>query len=172
VARGEDFQIAVTVSFAEAIQGGTRRVVLQNGEQIDVKIPAGLREGQQIRVKGRGGAGRGGGPNGDVLILANVAPHPFIARDGDDLRMDLPVTLKEAVLGGKVAVPTLSGTVNLSIPAGSNTGAVLRLKGKGVPGKGDLYVRLVVTLPEGQDPALRQFAEGWQAQYDPRAKMR
>ena len=101
VAKGEDFQIAVTVAVAESIQGGTRRVVLQNGEQIDVRIPAGLKEGQQIRVKGRGGAGRGGGPNGDILIQAHIAAHPFITRDGNDLRMDLPVTLKEAVLGGE-----------------------------------------------------------------------
>jgi DnaJ-class molecular chaperone len=179
VAKGEDFQLAVTVAFAEAIQGGTRRVVLQNGEQIDVRIPAGLKEGQQIRVKGRGGAGRNGGPNGDILIQAHIAAHPFISRDGNDLRMDLPVTLKEAVLGGKVPVPALSGTVNLSIPPGSNTGAVLRLKGKGVPGPssngqapGDLYVRLVVSLPDKPDADLTRFAEGWSAEYDPRARMR
>ncbi len=108
--------------------------MLPNGEQIDVKIPAGVKDGQQIRVKGRGGAGRNGGPNGDVLIQVTVAPHPYLTRDGDDLRMDLPVTLKEAVLGGKVPVPTLSGTLNLSIPANANSGQVLRLKGKGVPG--------------------------------------
>jgi DnaJ-class molecular chaperone len=173
-ARGEDFQIAITVSFAEAIQGGTRRVSLANGEQIDVKIPQGLRDGQQIRVKGRGGAGRGGGPNGDILIQAQIAPHPFISRDGNDLKMDLPVTLKEAVMGGKVPVPALSGTVNLTVPPGSNTGTVLRLKGKGVPGAnpGDLYVRLVVTLPDKPDEALKSFAERWHAHYDPRAKMR
>lgn len=172
--RGEDFQIAVTVSFAEAIQGGTRRVVLQNGEQIDVKIPQGLKDGQQIRIKGRGGAGTGGGPAGDILIQTQIAPHPFISRDGNDLKMDLPVTLKEAVAGGKVPVPALGGTVNLSVPAGSNTGTVLRLKGKGVPGPhpGDLYVRLVVTLPDKPDEALKSFAEGWAAHYDPRAKMR
>jgi len=173
-AKGEDFQIAVTVAFAEAIQGGTRRVMLQNGEQIDVKIPQGLRDGQQIRVKGRGGAGRSGGPAGDVLIQAQIAPHPFITRDGNDLKMDLPVTLKEAVLGGKVPAPTLSGAVNLTVPPGSNTGTVLRLKGKGVPGPnpGDLYVRLVVSLPDKPDEALKNFAEGWQEAYDPRAKMR
>jgi DnaJ-class molecular chaperone len=177
VTKGEDFQIAVTVSFAEAIQGGTRRVILQNGEQIDVRIPAGLRDGQQIRVKGRGGAGLHGGPNGDVLIRAEIAPHPFIARDGNDLRLDLPVTLQEAVLGAKVPVPALSGTLNLSIPAGSNSGAVLRLKGKGVPAAGgqaagDLYVRLVITLPDKPDAALTEFATGWNTAYDPRAKLR
>jgi DnaJ-class molecular chaperone len=172
--KGEDFQIAVTVSFAEAIQGGTRRVALQNGEQIEVKIPQGLRDGQQIRVKGRGGAGRGGGPAGDILIHAHIAPHPFITRDGNDLKMDLPVTLKEAVLGGKVPVPALGGAVNLTVPPGSNTGAVLRLKGKGVPGPhpGDLYVRLVVALPDKPDEALKSFVEGWPSSYDPRAKMR
>jgi DnaJ-class molecular chaperone len=177
VARGEDFAASVTASFAEGVMGGTRRLVLPNGEQIDVKIPAGVKDGQQIRVKGRGGAGRHGGPNGDVLIQVQVAAHPFLSRDGNDLRMDLPVTLKEAVMGGKVPVPTLSGTVNLSVPPNSNTGAVLRLKGKGVPAHGgnsagDLYVRLVVTLPEKPDPDLNRFAEGWAGTYDPRARMR
>src|SRR5262249_3322976 len=98
---GEDFKVVVPVSFDEYSLGGTRRVALKNGEQIDVKLPQGLREGQQIRVKGRGGAGRGGGPSGDVLIQVQVAPHPFMSRDGDDLKMDLPITLKEAVGGGK-----------------------------------------------------------------------
>jgi DnaJ-class molecular chaperone len=176
-ARGEDFSAQVTASFAEGVMGGTRRVVLPNGEQIDVKIPAGVKDGQQIRVKGRGGAGRNGGPNGDVLIQIQVAAHPFLSRDGNDLKMDLPVTLKEAVLGGKVPVPTLSGTVNLSIPPHSNTGRVLRLKAKGVPAHGDqeagdLYVRLVVSLPDAADPDLTRFAESWPGAYDPRAKMR
>jgi DnaJ-class molecular chaperone len=180
-ARGEDFAVAITASFAESVMGGTRRIVLTNGEQIDVKIPAGLKDGQQIRVKGRGGAGRNGGPNGDVLIQVTVAPHPYLSRDGNDLRMDLPVTLKEAVLGAKVPVPTLSGTVNLSIPANSNSGAVLRLKGKGVPAHGgasksepagDLYVRLVVALPDHPDAALRSFVENWHSSFDPRARMK
>src|SRR3569623_2020343 len=176
-ARGEDFSAAVTVSFDEAATGGTRRVVLQNGEQIDVKIPVGVKDGQVVRVKGRGGAGRGGGPNGDILLTVSVAPHPYMTRDGNDIRMDLPVTLKEAVLGGKVPVPTLTGTVALSVPAGSNTGSVLRLKGKGIAAHGaepagDLYVRLVVTLPEQPDEALKNFASSWAANYDPRAKLR
>ena len=176
-ARGEDFSAAVTASFSESVLGGTRRLVLPNGEQIDVKIPAGVKDGQQIRVKARGGAGRNGGTNGDVLIQMKVAPHPFLSRDGNDLRMDLPVTLKEAVAGGKVPAPTLSGTVNLTLPANSNTGAVLRLKGKGVPAHGgqpagDLYVRLVVTLPETPDADLKRFVEGWGSDYDPRSRMR
>jgi DnaJ-class molecular chaperone len=176
-ARGEDFSAQVTISLAEAVTGGTRRVVMQNGEQIDVKIPAGVRDGQTIRVKGRGGAGRGGGPNGDVLLQVAVAPHPFIVRDGNDLRMDLPVTLKEAVAGGKVPVPTLAGTLSLTVPAGSNTGSTLRLKGKGVPahGKeeaGDLYVRLVISLPDAPDAALKAFVDGWNPSYDPRARLK
>ena len=176
-AKGEDFTAAVTVSLGEAVAGSTRRIVMQNGEQIDVKIPAGVQSSQTIRVKGRGGAGHGGGPNGDVLLQITVAAHPFITRDGNDLRMDLPVTLKEAVAGGKVTVPTLSGALSLNVPAGSNTGSALRLKGKGVPahGKeeaGDLYVRLVISLPESPDPALKAFVEGWNPTYDPRAKLK
>jgi DnaJ-class molecular chaperone len=176
-ARGEDFAVAITASFGESVMGGTRRIVLANGEQIDVKIPPGLKDGQQIRIKGRGGAGRHGGPNGDVLIQVTVATHPFMSRDGNDLRMDLPVTLKEAVLGAKVPVPTLGGTLNLSSPPNSNSGAVLRLKGKGVPAHGgqaagDLYVRLVVALPDPPDAALKQFAENWHSNFDPRARMK
>jgi DnaJ-class molecular chaperone len=174
-ARGEDFTAQVTISFEEAARGGTRRIVLQNGEQLDVKIPVGVKDGQVVRVKGRGGAGRGGAPNGDILLTVEVAPHPFMTRDGNDIRMDLPVSLKEAVLGGKVPVPTLTGTVSLSVPTGANTGTVLRLKGKGIAEHGsqpagDLYVRLMVSLPDKPDEELKRFAESWQADYDPRAK--
>lgn len=172
--KGGDFSISTTVSFEEAARGGTRRVALPDGEQIDVKIPAGLKDGQQIRLKGRGGAGRNGGPAGDILIAVSVAPHPWFVRDGNDLRMDLPVTLKEAVLGGRVQVPTLSGSVQMTIPPNSNTGSVLRLKGKGIaagPAAGDLYVKLVVTLPDQPDAELKTFAEVWTASYDPRSKL-
>src|SRR5207247_2313507 len=115
-------------------------------------IPIGVRDGQQIRLKGQGGQGRDNGPPGDVLLTVRVAGHPWLVRDGSDLRMELPVTLGEAVLGGKVNVPTLSGPVTLTIPSGSNSGTSLRLKGKGIPAHagqlaGDLYVKLVVTLP-------------------------
>jgi DnaJ-class molecular chaperone len=174
---GQDFEVETTVSFEEAANGGTRRVVLPNGEQIDVKIPPGLKDGQQIRLKGRGGAGVNGGPPGDVMIHVIVAPHPYFTRDGHDLKIDLPITLQEAVAGGKVPVRTLSGTVSLSIPPGSNSGKVLRLKGKGIPANGtertgDLYVRLIVTLPDETDPDLKKFVEGWHTTYDPRAKQR
>jgi DnaJ-class molecular chaperone len=175
--RGQDFAAQATVSFDEAANGGTRRVSLQNGEQIDVKIPPGLKDGQQIRLKSRGGAGANGGTAGDVLLSVSVAPHPFFTRDGNNLKMDLPITLKEATLGGKVPVPTLTGAVQVTIPPGSNSGSVLRLKGKGIPAHGgeavgDLYVKLVVALPDTSDPELKKFVESWDAVYDPRAKLR
>jgi DnaJ-class molecular chaperone len=172
--KGEDFAFAMTVSFDEGARGGTRRLSLPDGREIDVRIPAGLKDGQQIRLRGQGGPGRNGGPSGDVLITVTVAAHPWLTRDGNNLKMDLPVTLKEAVMGGSVTVPTLTGPVSLKVPPGSNTGSVLRLKGKGVAAKtpGDLYVRLVVMLPDKPDADLKKFAEGWKAHYDPRAKMK
>lgn len=173
--KGEDFALALTVTFDEAAKGGTRRVSLPDGREIDVRIPAGLKDGQQIRLKGQGGAGHLGGPSGDVLMTVTVAPHPYFTRDGNNLKMDLPITLKEAVLGGSATVPTLTGPVTLKVPAGSNSGTLLRLKGKGIearPTPGDLYVRLVVTLPEKPDAGLKKFAESWKAHYDPRAKMK
>jgi DnaJ-class molecular chaperone len=175
--RGDDYAMEIAVGFEEAARGGTRRITLPSGAEVDVKIPAGVKDGQQIRLRGQGGPGRANGPSGDLLLSVSVAPHPFLTRDGNDLKMDLPITLKEAVLGGKVAVPTLTGAVQLTVPANSNTGAVLRLKGKGIAGHGsaaagDLYVRLVVMLPAKPDAELRKFAEDWSANYDPRAKLR
>jgi DnaJ-class molecular chaperone len=136
-----------------------------------------VKDGQTIRVKGRGGAGLGGGANGDVLLTISVASHPSMTRDGNDIRMDLPVSLKEAVLGGKVPVTTLTGTVSVTVPPNSNSGTILRLKGKGIgvnggTAAGDFYVRLVVSLPDPPDEALKSFASGWQTDYDPRGKIR
>ena len=179
--KGEDFAFEITVSFEEAARGGTRRVMLPDGREIDVRIPVGLKDGQQIRLKGQGGPGRNGGPPGDVMLQVSVAAHPWLTREGDNLKMDLPITLQEAVLGGSVTVPTLTGPVALKVPAHSNSGAVLRLKGKGIPGRGsasggeqagDLYVKLVVTLPDKPDADLKKFAEGWKSAYDPRAKLK
>ncbi len=175
--KGEDFAFGVTVSFEEAARGGTRRVSLPDGRDIDVRIPAGLKDGQQIRLKGQGGPGQNGGTRGDVMLSVSVAPHPWLTRDGDNLRMDLPVTLQEAVLGATVTVPTLTGPVALKVPANANSGTVLRLKGKGIAARGsapggDLYVKLVIALPEKPDPDLKKFAEGWGASYDPRAKLK
>jgi DnaJ-class molecular chaperone len=175
--KGEDLQLATTITLEEAAQGAQRRVVLPDGKQIEAKIPPGVREGQQIRLKGQGGPGRNGGPAGDVLINIDIAPHAMFTREGRDLRMDLPITLKEAVLGGKVPVETLSGTLTLTVPPNSNSGKVLRLKGKGLPGAGseapgDLYVRLAIVLPENPDSELEAFARKWSTAYDPRAKGR
>jgi DnaJ-class molecular chaperone len=174
--RGEDYSLAMTIGFEEAARGGTRRVTLPDGRELDVRIPIGVRDGQQIRLKGQGGPGRENGPSGDLLLTVHVAPHPWLTRDGNDLKMDLPVTLKEAVLGAKANVPTLTGPVTLSIPAGSNTGRALRLKGKGLPAHagqpaGDLYVKLVVMLPDKADPALKEFVTDWSADYNPRARL-
>jgi DnaJ-class molecular chaperone len=179
--KGENFEYALTVSFEDAARGSTRRIVLPDNRDLDVKIPVGLKDGQQIRLRGQGGAGVNGGPNGDLLLTVTVTPHSYLTRDGDNLRMELPITLQEAVLGGKVPVPTLTGTVEMNVPANSNTGTTLRLKGKGIPGRGtsgggepagDLYVKLVVTLPDKADDALKDFVGKWDRKYDPRAKLK
>jgi DnaJ-class molecular chaperone len=176
--KGEDFELAITVSFTEAALGATRRVTLPDGRDLDVRIPVGLRDGQQIRLKGQGTPGANGGPAGDILLSVAVAPHPYLVREGNDLKLDLPVTLKEAVLGGKVTVPTLTGQVALTVPPNANSGSVLRLKGKGVPARsaseaaGDLYVRLVITLPDKPDQALKDFLSQWHTDYDPRALLK
>jgi DnaJ-class molecular chaperone len=173
-ARGEDLQMETSVSLEEAASGTTRRVLLADGKQIEVKIPAGVKDAQQIRLKGKGAGGRSGGPAGDVLITVKLAPHAQFAREGVDLKLDLPISLKEAVLGGKVEVPTLSGAVTLTVPPHSNSGQVLRLKGKGLPVQGgtagDLYVRLVVALPSPPDAGLDAFVKGWDGAYNPRGK--
>jgi len=175
--KGPDVQLETTVSLHEAALGGTRRVVLADGRQLEARTPPGVKDGQQIRLKGQGAPGENGGPPGDAFITIHIAPHPFLERDGLDLRMDLPITLKEAILGGKIQVPTLTGSVTLTIPPHSNSGHTLRLKGKGMPGTGaespgDLYVRLVVTLPESSDPKLDAFVKNWDNNDDPRAKLK
>ena len=175
--KGADVQLQTNVTLEEAALGGTRRVVVADGRQLEFRIPPGVKDGQQIRLKGQGAPGERGGPPGDAFITIAIAPHPLFERDGRDLRLDLPITLKEAVLGGKVPVPTLTGPVNLTLPPHSNSGRVLRLKGKGLPGVGgetvgDLYARLVVTLPDSTDSALESFVKGWDTNYDPRAKLK
>jgi DnaJ-class molecular chaperone len=175
--KGADIQFAATVSLHEAAQGGVRRVALADGRQLEVRIPAGVKEGQQIRLRGQGTPGERGGPPGDALITVSIAPHPYFTVDGRDVRMDLPITLQEAIMGAKVNAPTLTGSVSLTLPPNCNNGRVLRLKGKGLPEAGgepagDLYVRLMVTLPDPPDPKLEAFVKGWDAHYDPRAKLK
>ena len=172
---GHDVAVALTVTLPEAAEGARKRVQLPTGKEVDVKIPAGLADGQTIRLKGQGLAGPAGSA-GDVLITVAVAPHPLFVREGADLRLELPITLYEAVLGGKVRVPTLHGTVELAIPAQTSSGRTFRLKGKGFPAKeatGDLLLTVRVVLPEGGDAELEQLMRKWrQAKpYDPRKGM-
>jgi DnaJ-class molecular chaperone len=174
-AGGRDITAALSITLAEAAKGVKKRVQLPTGKEVEVKIPAGLDEGQQIRLKGQGLPGPGG-RTGDLLITVSVAPHPLFHRDGADLRLDLPVTLYEAVLGGKVRVPTLDGAVELAIPAGTNAGRTFRLKGKGFPAKerkGDLLATVRIMLPEGQDSDLEELMRKWRETkpYDPRKGM-
>jgi DnaJ-class molecular chaperone len=174
-ARGGDLTATVTITLAEAATGTKRRVQLPTGKEVEVKIPAGLAEGQQIRLKGQGAAGARG-RSGDVMITVSVAPHPLFERNGADLRLELPVTLYEAVLGGKVRVPTLDGAVELAIPAGTNAGRTFRLKGKGFPAKdstGDLLATVRIVLPDGGDAELEELMRKWREKrpYDPRKGM-
>jgi DnaJ-class molecular chaperone len=148
---------------------------LPTGKEIDAKIPAGLADGQTIRLKGQGMPGPGG-TAGDALITVTIAEHPLFKRDGSNLRLEVPVTLYEAVLGGKVRVPTLDGAVELAIPRGTNSGRTLRVKGKGLPGKdgaGDLYATIRIMLPESGDTDLEQLMKKWRDEkpYDPRRDM-
>ena len=172
---GRDVAGAVTITLPEAASGTSRRVQLPTGKEVDVKIPAGLADGQSIRLKGQGMPGAGGAV-GDALITVTVALHPVFERDGADLRIELPVTLYEAVLGGKVRVPTLDGAVELAIPPGTSSGRTFRLKGKGMPSKsgtGDLYATVRIVLPEKSDPELEELMRKRRDQqpYDPRRDM-
>jgi len=169
---GPDIAASLTISLPEAAKGVKKRVHLPTGKEVEVKIPAGLADGQTIRLKGQGLAGPGGRA-GDVLITVAVAPHPLFTRAGADLRLELPITLYEAVLGGKARVPTLDGAVELAIPPGTNAGRTFRLKGKGFPAKdgaGDLLATVRIMLPEGGDAELEALMRKWRdgKPYDPR----
>jgi DnaJ-class molecular chaperone len=172
---GGDITAALTITLPEAAGGTNKRVKLPTGREVDVKIPAGLNDGQTIRLKGQGVAGAGGRA-GDLLIAVSIAPHPLFTRAGADLRLELPITLYEAVLGAKVRVPTLEGAVELAIPPGTNSGRTFRLKGKGFPakdGKGDLLAAVRIVLPEGGDMELDELMCKWRKTkpHDPRKDM-
>ena len=162
---GEDIAVTARVSLENVVRGDKVRVQLPNGRKVDVNLPAGSRSGRQIRLKGQGGAGMAGGPPGDAIVTVEIVAHPLFTSDGDDLRLDLPITLDEAVLGGKVRTPTLTGMVELTVPAGASAGRTLRLKGKGLPrsdgGHGDLLVSLRIMLPEGGDEELTDLMQRW-----------
>jgi DnaJ-class molecular chaperone len=173
---GQDSLYSLTIDLVEAATGGTRRLSLAADQSLDVTIPAGIADGQVLRLKGKGQPGLGGGPPGDALIEVHIAPHAFFHRDGDNIRLELPVSLAEAVLGARVTVPTVTGPVTMTIPKGSDSGAQLRLRGKGVQRKGhegDQYVTLRIVIGDAGDAELAQFLEGWSATHktDPRGGM-
>ena len=162
--RGADVSYQVRVPFLEAVLGTKQRLQLADGKTLEVQLPPGTDTGQTLRLKGQGLPGRGGAPAGDAFVEVTVEPHAIFTRDGNDILVELPITLYEAVLGASLNVPTIDGKVSLKVPAGSNSGSQLRLRGKGVQAgksgaRGDQYVRLVVMLPKEVDPALKSEIE-------------
>jgi DnaJ-class molecular chaperone len=176
VALDLDLSVAMTVSLEESVNGAEKRVRLPTGKELNVRIPAGVTAGQQIRLKGQGETAAGHRP-GDLLITVGIAPHAFFKVDGSDLRVDLPITLYEAVLGGKVRVPTLGNAVELSIPKNTSSGRIFRLKGKGLPkaagAAGDLFVTTRIMLPDGNDSELEALMQKWRDghTYNPRSDL-
>lgn len=176
--RGSDVRYTFEVGFMDAARGAKRRITMPDGRELDLTVPAGLRDGQVLRLKTKGMPGIGGGPNGDAFITVHVNPHKLFRRDGNDVHIDLPIALHEAVLGGKVRVPTIDGPVTMTVPKHTNSGDRLRLKGKGFPtGKsgqrGDQHISLRVVLPDAPDAELEAFLKSWAEEhsYDPRTDM-
>ena len=166
--KGQDLQAKIEIDFVDAIAGAKQRVQV-GGRTIDVAIPAGVETGRTLRLRGQGGPGQGGLPAGDLMVTIAVRSHPVFERDGDDVRMDLPVSLLEALEGGRVEANTPGGPVALNIPPNSNSGTVLRLKGRGVArpnAAGDLYVRVVLALPDGDNNELKTVLSGWSRRQD------
>src|SRR5947208_3769079 len=177
---GPDRHYSLTIDFVAAATGGKQRLALSPDQWLDVTIPPGIEQGQILRLKDKGGPGLGGGPAGDALIEVHIAPHPFFRREGDDIHVELPVSLAEAVLGARVPVPTVTGPVTMTIAAGSDTGARLRLRGTGIHRRprdaettGDQYVTLKVTIGASGDPELAGFLKEWAEKHpaDPRRAM-
>ena len=176
--RGEDVAVSVSVPLATATGGGSARVTLPTGKTLDVAIPAGVDDGKQIRLRGQGRPGARNAPAGDAIVTVHYAPHPLFKVEGRDLKLDLPITLYEAVLGAKVRTPTLSGEVEIRVPPGTSSGRVLRLRGKGLPASGeapagDLLATLRIVLPSGEEADLAALMRRWRDEkpYDPRAGM-
>jgi len=175
-APGPDLHYRLSIEFLDAVNGAAKRLTLPDGGTLDVTIPPGIQEGQILRLRGKGAPSKGEGNAGDALVELSIVPHRFFSRQGDDIHIELPVTLAEAALGGRIKVPTPTGPVLLTVPKGSNTGSTLRLKGKGVPrrgGHGDEFVKLKVMLPTEPNPELEAFLSNWTpgADYDPRRDM-
>jgi DnaJ-class molecular chaperone len=178
-ARGADVSYTLPIDFLEAAKGAKKRVTMGDGRTIDLTIPPGVNDRQTLRLRGQGMPGFEGGPPGDAYVELHVQPHPYFERKDHNIHMDLPVSLSEAVLGGRVEVPTIDGPVAMTVPKGANTGTTLRLRGRGVVDqksgqRGDQYVRLQVTLPKTPDSDLEQAVRQWARDhpYDPRADLR
>ncbi len=164
-ARGRDVRYRLEVDFLDAALGAKKRVTMPDGRTLDLTVPAGLEDGQSLRLKGQGEKGAGGA--GDVYVDIKVRPHKRFERRGDDIHVELPISLKEAVLGSKITAPTIAGEVALTVPKNSSSGTVLRLRGRGVAKSknapaGDQYVRLKIVLPEGGDKELEDFVKRWE----------
>ncbi|MFT3732253.1 MAG: J domain-containing protein [Hyphomicrobium sp.] len=174
--RGQDVRYSLEVDFLESVQGTKKRVTLPDGGVLDLNVPEGVTDGQVLRLKGKGAPGSVGSEAGDALVEIRVRPHPDFKRDGDDILLDLPVTLDEAVLGGRVEVPTPSGRVQLTLPKGTSSGKTFRLKGKGARGKGghvgDQLVTIRIVMPSEIDDSLSYFFSEWRQKhaYDPGRK--
>jgi DnaJ-class molecular chaperone len=170
--KGADVAYRLKIPFEDAVALKPQRITLADGKTIDLKLPQGLEDGTKIRLSGRGQEGPGG--RGDAIVTIEIAPHPFYTREGTNIRLELPITLKEAVLGAKVKVPTPEGPVMLTIPKGTTSGKVLRLKGRGFVAKdgkrGDQLVSVEVDVPP-DDAELQRFAEGWSGGGNPRASL-
>jgi DnaJ-class molecular chaperone len=173
---GADLHYELPIDFLDAVNGASKTIVLPQGGTLNVTIPAGVEDGQTLRLRAKGAPSQGEGPPGDALVQIVVRPHRYFTREGDDILLDLPISVKEAALGAEVRAPTTTGSVMLKIPKRSSTGDMLRLRGKGVKtrhGAGDELVRLKVVMPKEAEPELEAFLAGWNpaASYDPRKEM-
>ena len=172
--RGHDLEFRLPIEFVEAIAGANKRLTLPGGGTLDVTIPPGIVDGQVLRLRGKGAPGAGKGGFGDALVEVEIKPDRFFTREGDDIHLELPVTLTEAILGARIRVPTPTGAVTMAVPKAANTGTVLRLRGKGAPrhggGHGDQLVKLKVMMPKQPAPELEAFVSGWDKgkTYNPR----
>ncbi len=170
--KGANVAYRLKVEFIAAATLQKQRITLEDGKTIDLSLPKGVEEGTQMRLSGKGRSGPGG--NGDAIVTIHINGHPFYERDGDNVKLELPISLKEAVEGAKIKVPTVDGPVMLSIPAGSDSGKTLRLKNKGfhkkTSGRGDQLVTLMITLPE-DNAKLAEFVKDWDSGENPRADM-
>lgn len=175
--RGQDVNYALDIEFLEAVRGARKRVTLPSGQSLDLSVPIGVDDGKTLRLRGKGHSGHNGGTAGDALIEITVKPHPTFTREGRTIRSTVPISIDEAVLGGRIPIDTIDGTVQLNLPKGTNSGKTFRLKGRGIPASqsgtaGDHLVTVEIWLPDTVDDSLTYFMQEWRQSngYDPRAK--